>query len=165
MSTVLSISNKLMSFRGRMSIGDENGEALYDANGQFSLFCRTWTLNKSGKQIATVKRKIWAWMPTYNMESFLGNFMIKRHLFSWTRAYSVIGGQYDGTEIRGNFWDLKFRVTRGNNCIASAKGKILTLRDTHSIQVHGDKTEDELFTSIVMVVLHLDRKSDRNDSD
>lgn len=165
MSTVLSISNKLLSFRGRMSIGDENGKALYDANGQFSFLWPTWTLRKSDKHIATVKRKLWAWQPTYIIDSCLGDFVVKRHLFSWTRSYTVIGGPYDGAEIKGNFWDLKFRVTHGNKCIASAKGQILSMRDTHSILVHNGKTDDELFTTIVMVVLQLDKQSDRSDSD
>lgn len=38
MSTVLSISNKLFSFKGKMFIDDENGDRLYDANGEFAFF-------------------------------------------------------------------------------------------------------------------------------
>ncbi|GGW83886.1 hypothetical protein GCM10007391_16870 [Alteromonas halophila] len=143
-----------------MSIGDENGHTVYDASGQIA-FNPTWTLNKGNEQLATVKRKLLAWVPTWNIYSRIGDFSIKRKVFSWTRTYHVIGGQYDGAKIKGNFWDLKFQITHRNQCIASAQGEILSLRDTHSIQVHSNNSEDELFTSIVMVVLHRDREEDR----
>ncbi|WP_414828524.1 hypothetical protein [Alteromonas sp. H39] len=166
MSTILSINNKLLSFRGRMSIGDENGAQLYDAAGQFALFNPTWTLRMRNQKIATVKRKLWPfWSLMWDIHSSIGDFQVKRKLFSWTRTYYVIGGKYDGAITKGNFWDLKFSVTHQNKPIASAKGKILSLRDTHSIEVHDDESDSEIFTTIMMVVLQLDRRDESNNSE
>jgi len=165
MSTVLSISNKIFSLKGQMFIDDENGERRYDAKGEFAFFCPTWTLKNSTKELATVVKKFWAWSPTWNVQSEIGNFVIKRKLFSWTRTYNVVGGSYDGAIIKGNIWDLKFEISHKDKCIASAKAKILSLRDTHNIQVHETKNDAELFTTITMVVLHLDKQDDNNGSD
>ncbi|WP_018984901.1 LURP-one-related family protein [Salinimonas chungwhensis] len=166
MSTILSINNKLLSFRGRMSIGDENGEQLYDATGQFALFNPTWILRKRNQQIATVKRKMWPfWSLMWDIHSSIGDFQVKRKLFSWSRIYYVIGGKYDGAIIEGNFWDLKFSVTHQKKTIASAKGKILSIRDTHSIEVYDDESDSEIFTTIMMVVLQLDRRDESNNSE
>ncbi|AOW76889.1 hypothetical protein A3Q34_08495 [Colwellia sp. PAMC 20917] len=164
MSTVLSISNKIFSLKGQMFIDDENGERCYEAKGEFALFCPIWTLKNSVKDLATVKRKLWSWSPTWNVESTIGDFIIKRKLFSWTRAYNVAGGLYDGAVIKGNVWDLKFEISYKDECIASAKSKILSLRDTHNILVHETNNDAELFTTIIMVALHLDQKDDKNDS-
>lgn len=161
MSSVLSISNKLMSFRGRMLINDDREQALYEACGEFALFCPTWTVSKQGNIVATIKSKFWSWSPTWIIKSDFGDFIIKRKLLSWVRNYQVIGGNYDGATIIGNFWDLKFNISHNGKCLASAKGKIMSIRDTHNIHVHGDDN-DELFTTIVMVALHLDRKNEQS---
>jgi uncharacterized protein YxjI len=165
MSTVLSISNKIFSLKGQMFIDDEKGERRYDAKGEFAFFCPTWTLKNSTKELAKVKRKLWAWSPTWNVQSEIGDFTIKRKLFSWTRTYYVEGGSYDGAIIRGNIWDLKFEISHQDKRIASAKSELLSLRDTLNIQIHETKYNAELFTTITMVVLNLDKQNDNNGSD
>jgi uncharacterized protein YxjI len=165
MSTVLSISNKLFSFNGKMFIDDENGDRLYDAHGEFAFFCPTWTIKSSAKEVATIKRKSWYWSPVWNVKSSIGNFLIKRKVFSWTRTYNVIGGPYSGAIVKGNIWDLKFSIIHNDTSIASAKGNILSLRDRHNILVHNTDNISEIFTTIIMVTLHLDRKDESNDSD
>jgi uncharacterized protein YxjI len=161
MSTVLSISNKLFSLKGKMFIDDENGDRLYDANGEFAFFCPTWTIKNSASEVASIKRKLWSWAPVWNVKSTIGDFLVKRKLFSWTRTYSVIGGPYSGAVVKGNIWDLKFAITHNDKSIASAKGKILSLRDRHNILVHDTDETSEIFTTIIMVTLQLDRKNKR----
>ncbi len=65
MSKLLSINNKLRSLRGRLTITDESDEVAYDAQGEFSLFSLTWRLAKSGKEIATIRKKAFSWSPTW----------------------------------------------------------------------------------------------------
>jgi len=162
MPRLLSIANKLLSLRGRMEIADGHGNLAYEARGEFALLSPTWRITGDGREVAQVRRKLLAWVPTWVVRGELGEFEVKRKFFSWTRQYHAAGGELDGAIIRGNLFDLRFEVRRGQETIARATGKILTLRDRHDIEVLG---EPELFVVVAMVILHLDRRDahQRND--
>lgn len=163
MTTKLVINNKLLSVRGRMNITDQSDQIMYDARGEFAFFSPTWRINKGVEQVATVRRKILSFVPTWNINGDLGEFAIKRKIFSFTRKYNVLGGPFNGTLISGNIWDMKFNISNGLETIASATGKILTIRDRHNIEVIKSGKEAELMTVIAMVTLHLERKSENED--
>lgn len=161
MTRVLSIANKLLSLRGRMDVTDEHGSLAYEAKGEIALISPTWRINSNEKEVASVRRKIFSLTPTWIVQCGSEEFKIKRKLFSWTRQYYAVGGSHDGTIVKGNIWDLSFKVLRNRNTIATATGNILTLRDRHNIEIVG---EGELFVVISMVVMHLDRLDARKDS-
>lgn len=98
--------------------------------------------------------------PTWIVGGTLGDFVIKRKLLAWARKYYVKGGIYDGAIISGNLWDLKFEICTNARVIAQAKGKILTLRDRHNVELLIDSDQNELFVVISMIVLQLERKSE-----
>ncbi|MEK8051237.1 hypothetical protein AACH10_13385 [Ideonella sp. DXS22W] len=154
----LSIANKLLSLRGRMEIADGQGNQAYEARGEFSLLSPTWRITGEGREVAQVRRKIFAWVPTWVVCGELGEFKVKRKLLSWTRQYYAVGGELDGAIIKGNLFDLRFEVQLGEETIARATGRILTLRGRHNIEVIG---QPELFVVIAMVILHLDRRYER----
>lgn len=162
MAHLLTITNKLFSLRGSMSINDEAGKPLYDAKGEFAFFAPTWRIYQSENEVASIRRELFAWAPTWHVGGSLGAFQIKRKLWSWVRQYHIVGGPFDGAEIRGNMWDLKFEITHDNKSLAHATGKILTLRDTHSIEVTNDDPEATLVTVIAMVTLLMDRQRTSN---
>ena len=147
-----------------MFIDDENGERCYEANGEIA-FSPIWTIRNTIDEVATVQRKVWLWSPTWNIKSIIGTFLVKRKVFAWSRTYNIIGGPYDGSIVKGNIWDLKFEIIHENKCIASAKGKLLSIRDTHNIVVHDSEVKSEIITAIVMVILHLDRRNANDDED
>ena len=161
MTRVLSIANKLLSLRGRMDITDEHGSLAYEAKGELALLTPTWRINSNEKEVATVRRKIFSWAPTWMVQCGSEIFQIKRKLFASTRQYYAVGGSYDGTIVKGNIWDLSFRVFRNQNTIANATGKIFSLRDRHNVEIVG---KGELFVVIAMIVLHLDRSYTQQES-
>jgi uncharacterized protein YxjI len=158
MTRILSIANKLLSLRGRMEIADEQGAPAYEARGEFALLVPIWRISRNEQEVATVRRKIFAWAPTWIIQCGPESFLIQRKLLSWTRQYHAVGGSYDGAVVKGNIWALSFRVARGPATLATASGKILTLRDRHNVEIFG---EGELFVVIAMVVLHIDRREAR----
>lgn len=162
MTTNLVISNKLLSLRGRMQITDSSDHLLYEAKGEFALLSPTWRINKGVKQVATIRKKILSIAPTWCVDGNLGTFIIKRKLLSFKRKYNVIGGPFDGALISGNTWDWKFEINHGNESVAKASGKILTMSDRHNIEVIKGGNEAELITVIAMVTLHLERSSETN---
>ncbi|SFV17365.1 LURP-one-related/scramblase family protein [Pseudoduganella namucuonensis] len=155
MPKTLNIANKLLSLRGRMDISDERGELAYEASGEWGFLSRTWNITRAGTEVARVRRKILSWVPTWLVSGELGDFQVKRKVFSWTRQYYVIGGPLRGAVIKGSLFERRFEIAKGQETIAKATGEIFSLRDRHRIEIYGD---NELFTVIVMVVLQLDRR-------
>jgi uncharacterized protein YxjI len=157
----LSISNQLLSIRGRMQITDQSGQPVYEARGSFALIRPTWRISKASREVATVRRQIVSWTSTWKIQSELGNFSIRRKLLSWRPQYKTRGGPFDGAVLKANIWDLKFTVSYRESLMARAAGSLLTLRDRQTIEVLLDGDAPELFVVIVMVALHLDHRDEK----
>lgn len=155
----LTVANKLLSLRGEISIGDASGERAYVAKGQFSFF-PTWRVYRGGVEVARIRRKVLAIRPTWLVNTDANRFQIKRKLLALRRRYYAVGGAHDGATLTGNIFDLSFDVRLADRSIARASGRILTLRDTHSVQVLGETAEDELFVVAAMLVLQLERRDE-----
>lgn len=154
MTRALSVARKWLSLKGEIEFTDDKGQAAYQAVGEFPALVPTWTLTRGGEVVARVRRKPWAWSPTWDIEGELGAFRIQRKALSWTRHYCAVGGALDGALITGSFSDLQFEVRRGTQMLARANGELLSLRDRHHVEVLG---EHELFVTIAMLVILLDQ--------
>jgi uncharacterized protein YxjI len=157
----LTITNQLLSLRGRMAIVDEAGQEAYEARGSFALLRPTWRISKGTRQLATVRRKIVSFTSTWKVKGELGSFAIRRKLWSWRHQYKTIGGPFDGAQLKSNLWDLKFLITYRDTLLARAAGTLLTLRDRQTIEVLQLDDAAELFTVIAMVTLHLDHRDEK----
>jgi uncharacterized protein YxjI len=157
----LTISNQLLSIRGRMAIVDESGQPAYEAHGSFALIRPTWRISKGSRQVATVRRKIVSFTSSWKIKGELGTFVIRRKLLAWRHRYKTIGGPFDGATLKANLWDLKFVIAYRDAVLARAAGTLLTLRDRQTIEVLQDGDAAELFTVIAMVALHLDHRDEK----
>ncbi len=160
MAKFLSIASKILSLRGAILVTDENDELAYAAKGEFAFFSPTWTIFQGNHRVATIRRRIFAIRPIWDIKGDLGDFQLKRKIFSFTRKMYVEGSQYEDTTVNGSIWDLRFKIERAGKPIASAVGKLLTLRDRHNVQVLSDNPFDELFTVIAMLAVQLERRDD-----
>ncbi|UIF89455.1 hypothetical protein [Cupriavidus sp. UYPR2.512] len=161
MSRVLSVANKLLSIRGGIDITDGDGNLAYRGKGQFAAFSPTWRVYRGDNQVGTIRRRIFALVPTWDIAGELGGFMIKRKWFSFTRKYYAVGGPADGATVTGNLWDLKFQVARAGQTLAKARGRLLTMRDRHDVEVFH---QPELFVVFAVLVLQMDRRDERSKS-
>ena len=161
MSKILTIRNKLLSLRGQMDINDEHDQSLFTAKGELSfIFSPTWRIFDSQNKLATIKKKKLTFRPTYSVRSIFGSYTVKRKLLSWTRQYYVVDGMYQGATANGSLLDLAFTISHGDREISSASEKLISLRDTHVIVVNEDEEPDVLFTTVMMVIMQLDKKND-----
>ncbi|GGA81993.1 hypothetical protein GCM10011521_20450 [Arenimonas soli] len=154
MTRALSVARKWLSLKGEIHFTDDGGQPAYQATGEFPDLVPTWTLTRGDEVAARVRRKPWAWSPTWDVEGELGGFRIQRRALSWTRQYCAVGGVLDGALITGSFSDLRFEVRHGTQMLARANGEPLSLRDRHHVEVLG---EHELFVVIAMLVILLDQ--------
>jgi uncharacterized protein YxjI len=156
MSRILSVANKLLSLRGAIEITDERGDLAYRAAGSFSLLSPTWRIYRGDVEVGSVRKKIFTFAPTWELHGELGAFKIKRKILSFVRRYYAVGGAADGAVVSGNFLDLRFDVSHSGQTLAKARGRLLTIRDRHEVEVIG---EPELFVVFAMLVLQIDRRT------
>lgn len=164
MSTTLHISNKILSLKGQMNITDELDSPLFTAQGEWAFFRTKWGLFQGERQIARIEKKLFSWSSTWLITSDIGNFTLKRKTWSWTRKYYVIDGPFDGAEIKGNLWDLKFEISHQGHQIAAIADKVFSIRDKAQITVHDDRPEGIIFTCIAMVATRLDKSAESSAS-
>jgi uncharacterized protein YxjI len=157
----LTITNRLLSIRGRMAIVDDSGQTAYEAHGSFALLRPTWRISKGSREVASIRRKIVSFTSTWKIKGELGTFVIRRKLFAWRHRYKAIGGPFDGATLNSNIWDLQFVIRYRDAVLAHASGTLLTLRDRQTIHVALEGDAAELFTVIAMVALHLDHRDEK----
>ena len=163
MPRILTFSNTLLSLRGKIAIGDEQGRPVYEARGEFSLLSPAWRLYRDELLVATVRRRLLSWRPTWDVHVGTQHCVIDRKLLALRRVHRVHGGSHDGAMLTGNFWDMSFAITRGQQMLAKARGKLLSLRDVHTVELLGSDPADEVFVVAAMLVVLLDRREEKRD--
>ena len=120
-------------------------------------------VNAGETEVARIKRKLFSWTPTWLVEGKAGDFAIRTRVFSLRRVYDVKGGPFHSAQIGGNLWDSKFMIALDETLVAQANKRLISLRDTHAIEVVQDDDAAELFSVIAMVVVLLHNKEKRDD--
>lgn len=159
MPRILCVANKLLSIRDAIDITDGEGNPAYRGKGQLVfLLSSKWQIYCGDSHVGSIRRRILAWAPTWDISGELGTFAIKRRRFALTRKYYAVGGPAHGATVTGNLWDRKFRVAREGETLAKATGRVLAMRDRHIVEVLG---QPELFVVFAMLVLQMDRRDER----
>ena len=164
MPRVLRISNKLWSLRHRIEVFDDAGTAIYSCS-RASLFSRSFVVIAEQTEVARIRRKLFSWTPIWLVEGKAGDFAIRTRVFSLRRVYDVKGGPFHGVQVSGNLWDAKFTIALGETLVARANKRLISLRDTHAIEVVQDDDASELLSVVVMIVILLHNKQKRDEDD
>lgn len=155
MTTYLSVSDRLLSLKGRIEITDQTGTPAYDAAGEFALFYPEWSISKNGRVVARVCRKLFAFRPTWRVSCGFGVFHIVKKIFSFSESFVVEGGPYDGAEVQGRVISRNFDINHGGRTIACATGSLVSLRDSYNVEVVDEGKHAEIFTVCAMVTHHI----------
>jgi uncharacterized protein YxjI len=159
----LTISNELLSLRGRITILDQLRQPAYEAHGSFALLRPTWTISRGSREVATIRRKILSLTSSWKIKGELGSFTLRRKLLAWTRRYRAIGGPFNGAILSSGIWDVKFQIRHQDVVLARAASALLTVRDRQVIELLQEGDAVELFAVIVMVSLHLDHQDEKRE--
>ena len=160
MTRHLTLSNALLSLRGRIHINDGEGQPRYEARGEFAFLTPTWRLMQGDRLLGTLRRKVLSWRPHYQVMLDGEQFAIVGKLFSFRRHFTVRGGRWDGVVISGNLLDMRFSVSHDTQPLADAQGRWLSLRDTHQVQIHSNDEADERFVAMCLVLVMLEKDND-----
>ena len=136
---VLKVQGKFFSIRRRKYICNLNGETLYMVRNRFWNFFRhaTYVFDKDMKVVARVQTKFWTLHDHLNVESDLGELV-----------------------IRGNILGFNYSITLNGKQIGHVARKI-SLRDSFVLTLDDDQ-DPYFFTALVIA---LDNISDNRNSD
>ena len=162
MPRVLRISNKLWSLRHQIEVFDDAGTVVYSCS-RASLFSRSFVVIAEQTEVARIRRKLFSWTPIWLVEGKADDFAIRTRAFSLRRVYDVKGGPFHGAQVKGNLWDVKFMISLGETLVARANKRLISLRDTHAIEVVQDDDASELLSVVAMIVILLHDKQKRDD--
>lgn len=167
MSKTLTVSEKFFSLSGQIGIVDRfSKEVLYVAKGKMFSFTSAWKIfNNQETEVAKVRKLIFSLTKGWVISGELGDFTIKKKFWSWNRNYLVNGGKYNEATLKGNFTDIGLDVTHKGEWIISTEEHLFAMTQTHSLTVIGDNLEDEKFAAILMVILMMDKKDEKEELD
>ena len=155
---MLLFKQRLFSWFDSYDIYDENGGILYTVEGQLSWGHCLHILNSQGEHIATVKEKVFTFLPKFEL------FMGEQYLGCIYKEWSFFKPRYQvecgGWSVQGDFmeWDYSILGARGEK-VAVVSKELFHWTDTYVIDVADPK--DGLLA--LMVVLAIDaEKCSRN---
>jgi uncharacterized protein YxjI len=167
MTTVLRLRNTRFSFRQRMQFTDAAGTAVVEATRQLFSWRPTVQLKAlaAGRVVTTIRKRWFAWADAFDVDDdLLGRFVVRRPRFAWRRRYRVDGGPFDGARLAGSAFDLTFALGDHRGALARARGRVLTLRDTHEIEILRAEPAAERFVAIMLVIVQVARRMEREES-
>jgi len=139
---------------------DEAGRPVFHVDGQvFTLRDRLVVQDQSGREVASVHRRLIALRPTYEI-SIGGHAaaQVKKHFFTpFVDRFTIDVPGPDDLEMAGSLLDHDFTISRGSQVVATVSKAWLTIRDTYGVEIA--EGEDDLL--ILAAVLALDLAEDR----
>ena len=150
---------RVFSWFDSYDIYDENGQTVYTVEGKLDWGHRLHIHNSAGEHIATVKQRIWSFLPRFDI--YIGDEMIGTIQKELTFLRPTFTVTFNGWTVEGNFfqWDYQILNALGNP-VAFISKDVCRWTDTYSIDVRSE--QDALCA--LMVVLAIDaEKCSRDD--
>ena len=159
------MKQKLLSFGDDYTIKNEAGDDAFFVNGKvFTIGQKLSFQDMNGRELAFIQQKLLSWGPTYEIyhDGELAA-VVKKHLFTFFRyAFTVDVPGPDDIEVQGNFLDMEYAFTRGDQQVAEVSKRWFAFSDTYGVDI-TDGVDDVLIlasTVVVDLVCHGDNKRD-----
>ena len=140
---------------------DESGRPAFHVDGKvFTLRDRLIIKDLSGREVASVHRKLLAFRPTYEI-SVHGReaAQVRKHLFTPFRdSYTIDVPGPDDLEMNGSILDHDFTIRRGDQVVATVSKAWLTLRDTYGVEIAPGEDDVLILASVLALDLAEDRE-------
>ena len=137
---VFKVKGKFFSFTAKKTLTDLNDNTLYVVRNKFWCFFarKAFVLDKDGKQVALVRRKLFSLRDRYFVDSDLGDL-----------------------QINGNIFEFDYRITLNGNRIGHIS-RLMSLRDAFALDIE-DGADIPFFVALVIAVDNItDRRHSSN---
>ena len=151
----LLFKQRFFSWFDSYDIFDENENVLFSVEGQLSWGHRLHILNARGEHVGTVKQRVMAFLPRFELyfgEEYVG--CITKEFSFFRPNFSV---DHNGWTVDGDFFGWDYQIfDRNGALVAEVSKELFRMTDTYVIDVVCE--EDAL--SALMVVLAIDAEKD-----
>ena len=150
----LIFKQRMFSWFDSYDIYDEYGNVVYTMEGKMSWGRRLHIHDAAGNHIATLKQKIIAFLPTFEM--YLGD----RYVGSIRKEFTLLRPSFyidcNGWQIEGDFLEWDYEIKDGGVVVATMQKKIMNWTDTYVLDVR----EAYDAVTVLMVALAIDAEKD-----
>lgn len=146
----LLFKQRFFSWFDSYDIYDENGETIFTVEGQLSWGHELHILNKSGEHIATLKERIFTFLPKF--EIYLGEEYVGEIVKEFTFFKPSFSVDFMGWTVDGDFFEWDYEICDGSSTVATVSKELMSWTDTYTIDVKN--SADAL--PALLVVLAID---------
>ena len=153
----LLFKQRFFSWFDSYDIYDENQNVVYVIKGQLSWGHCLKIFNASGREVGTVKERVFTWLPKFEIyegERYIG--CISKEFSFLKPRYNI---DFNGWQVEGSFLEWDYSVYDGQRQVAQISKELLHWTDTYVLDIADPA--DALY--VLMLVLAIDaEKCSRN---
>ncbi len=150
----LIFKQRIFSWFDSYDIYDEYGNTVFTVEGKMSWGKKLHISDASGTHIATLKQKVFSFMPTFEM--YLGDRRVGAIRKEFTFFKPAFYIDCNGWEIEGNVFEWNYKIKDEDYVVATLHKKIMDWTDTYVLDI--DEAYDAL--TVLMVALAIDAEKD-----
>ncbi|MDR2700775.1 MAG: LURP-one-related family protein [Nitrososphaerota archaeon] len=157
----LYLKQKVLSWRNRFYVKDENGNDRFAAEGEiFTWGKKLHIYDTNGNEVAFIRQKVWALLPRYYVE-INGRVVceIVKELTLFKPKYRLEGKSW---RLEGDFWAHEYSLTNRSQRIMHLSKKWFTWGDSYELDITNP--QDELLCLCIALVVDCALAAQSNDS-
>ena len=152
----LIFKQKMFSWFDSYDVYSQSEEKLYTVKGQLSWGHCLKIYDSVGRELGTVKEKVFSWLPTFEIyggENYIGS--IKKEFTFFKPVFSI---DFMGWVVEGNWfeWDYTIKTQKGE-VVATVSKEIMNWTDTYSIDVR--EPDDALYALMLVIAIDAEKCS------
>ena len=154
----LLFKQKMFSWFDSYDVLTEAGELAYRVKGQFSWGHLLKIFDRTDREVGTVKQRIWAWMPTF--EIYEGNTClgcIRKQVSLFRPRFHL---DCKNWQLQGSVWEWNYRILDAAGETVATVKKEIAWTDTYSIDVYDPA--NALYALMLVIAIDAEKCS-RND--
>lgn len=156
---IFHIKQKAFAFADKFSIFDDNGLISYQMQGNLFSFAKTLTIYKDNQQVAIIKQKLFAFLPTFEIFILDNPPILLKTKWSFLKPKYVV--EPNQIEITGDFLRHQYQIEHNQQVIATIKKELFKLADSYLVSV-SDHQDSLLVIALVIAIdaaIAISRKS------
>ncbi len=155
----LLFKQRLFSWFDSYDIFDEYGNTVYTVKGQLSWGHCLKIFDSAGYEIGTVKQKIFAWLPKFEIfygDNYIG--CINKEISFFKPRFNI---DFNGWNIKGDAFEWNYQIVSADGyIIADISKELFKLTDTYVIEVYNP--QDVLNSLMLVLAIDAEKCSRKN---
>ena len=156
------MKQKFFAFGEDFIIQDDGGRDVFFVDGKvWSIGDKLSFQDMNGNELASIRRRLLSWGPTYEIAWSGGSATVKKHLFTLFACRFTVDVPGPGDlEAKGDLLDHEYSFVRGDREVARVSKRWFALRDVYGIEIEPGEDDVLILASAVVIDMccHADEK-------